>query len=87
MADDMKKLEKLLKVLANARRLNILGYLQRCKEASVGEVSEEIGLSFKSTSRHLNVLFAADLVEKEQRSLEVYYRLSESAKRIFKIQL
>ncbi len=80
----MKKLEKILKVFASARRLSILSYLANRKSATVGQITDEIKLSFKSTSRHLSVLFAADLVEKEQRSLEVHYRLSTSAIRMLR---
>jgi len=79
----MKKLEKILKVFANARRLAILAHLCARKEATVGNVSREIKLSFKSTSRHLAVLFSADLVEREQRNLEVYYSVSKSGRTMF----
>ncbi|MBI3589050.1 MAG: winged helix-turn-helix transcriptional regulator [Candidatus Liptonbacteria bacterium] len=74
----MKELEKSLKALANRRRLAILKHLKRNKEASVGEIAAEIRLSFKSTSRHLAVLASADIVEKDQRSLQVFYRLASS---------
>ena len=77
MAVDDKKLERVLKALANRRRLAILRHLKRRKESSVGAIAESIRLSFKSTSRHLTVLSAADLVEREQRSLEVFYRISD----------
>ncbi len=73
----MKDIEKQMKALANARRLSILKYLKKRKEATVGSISAEIRLSFKSTSRHLGVLYAADILEKEQRSLEIYYRLAK----------
>ena len=72
----MRELEKSLKVLANRRRLAILKYLKKNREASVGEIAGEIGLSFKSTSRHLAILSAVDILEKDQRSLQVYYRLA-----------
>lgn len=75
---EIKTLEKYLKALANKRRLAILKHLKKIKEATVGEISELINLSFKSTSRHLSVLFGADLVEREQRSTEVYYCLEAS---------
>ena len=71
----MKELEKVLKALANKRRLAILQFLKNRKEATVGEISETIRLSFRSTSRHLAVLSNADILEKEQRSTEVYYRI------------
>ena len=70
------ELERLLKVLANRRRLAILNLLRRKKEASVGDVAEAIHLSFTSTSKHLTMLERAGFVEKEQRSLNVYYRIA-----------
>jgi len=75
---DLKKLEKVLKALANKRRLAILKYVKKEKEATVGEIAEAIDLSFKATSKHLGVLASADIVEKEQRSLQMWYRLSVS---------
>lgn len=75
---NMKKLERTLKALANGRRLNILKYLKKEKEMSVGDISDKINLSFKSTSKHLSILFSADIVEKEQINLQVFYRISEN---------
>ena len=63
---DFKKLEKLIKSVANQRRLAILSFLKKEKEASVGDIAEHLRLSFKSTSKHISVLFAADLLEREQ---------------------
>lgn len=84
-----KELERLLKALANKRRLAIINFLKKEKEANVGEIAEQIHLSFKSTSRHLAVLAGVDILEKEQRSSEVFYRLnndmSEIANRILHI--
>ena len=80
----MKKLEKLLKAFANARRLEILKNLLEKKDLTVGQLSKRIKLSFKSTSRHLAVLFAADLVEKDQHSLEMRYRICQKQVTIIK---
>ncbi len=71
---ELKALERVLKALANKRRLAMLRFLKKTGEANVTEIAEEIKLSVKSTSRHLSVLFSADVVERDQRSLEVYYR-------------
>ncbi|MEK7596067.1 MAG: metalloregulator ArsR/SmtB family transcription factor [Patescibacteria group bacterium] len=76
----MKNMEKNLKALANRRRLAILKYLRKNKEASVAELAHEIDLSFKATSKHLIILSAIDIVEKEQRSLQMFYRLSANQK-------
>lgn len=71
----MKDLEKILKAAANKRRLAILKYLKP-GEASVSAITKAIKLSFKSTSRHLAVLAAAEILDKEQRELYVFYRLA-----------
>lgn len=70
------ELEKQLKALANQRRLAILKYLKRNREANVSEIAGAIHLSFKSTSRHLNALAALDIIEREQRGLQMFYRLA-----------
>lgn len=72
----MHKLEKILKALANRRRLAILKYLKENKEAPVAEIADEINLSFKATSKHLGVLSAIDIIEREQRSSQMFYYLS-----------
>ncbi|MDO8729206.1 MAG: metalloregulator ArsR/SmtB family transcription factor [bacterium] len=71
-----KELEKMLKALANRRRLAIISLLRKRKESNVGNIAEAIHLSIKSTSRHLAILFGADILEREQRSSEVFYRLN-----------
>ncbi len=76
----MKELERNLKALANRRRLAILKYLKENREASVGDIAAEINLSLKATSKHLGVLAAADIVEKDQRSSQVFYRLASPVK-------
>lgn len=76
----MKDFEKILKALANKRRLAIIKYLKEEGEAPVGKIADAINLSFRSTSKHLSVLFAADIVAKDQRSLQIFYRLDEIQK-------
>lgn len=80
-------LERLLKVLANRRRLSILNTLRKRKESSVSDIAESIRLSFTSTSKHLTMLARAGFLEKEQRSLNVYYRLALSAPRLLSLVL
>ena len=71
-----KELERTMKALANRRRLAILRYLKSEREASVGDIAEDIRLSFKATSKHLGVLSAASIVDREQRSLQMLYRIA-----------
>lgn len=81
---NIREVEKILKVLANRRRLAIIKYLRRVKEAKVGDIADEIKISFKATSKHLGLLFSADIVEKEQRSLQMWYKLSPNQFHIVK---
>ena len=80
----MKETERILKALANKRRLAIVKFLKKKGEKMVGDIAEEINLSFKATSKHLGVLYAANIVEKEQRSLQMFYRLSSQIHHIAK---
>lgn len=82
-----KELEKIFKALANRRRLLILNFLKKKKRANVGEIAEAIKLSFKSTSRHLNVLISAGILDKEQSSLYVFYSFSSEQNEVLKIVL
>ena len=70
------ELERQLKVLANRRRLAILNLLRKRKDVNVSDVAEAIKLSFTSTSRHLTMLERMGFVEKEQKSLNVFYRIT-----------
>lgn len=76
-----RNLERSLKALANGRRLSILRILKKRGEATVGSISDGIRLSFRSTSKHLSVLSAVDIVEHEQRSSEVFYRIQNNVAR------
>ena len=79
-----RELERMFKALGNRRRLLILSFLKKKKRANVGEISEAIKLSFKSTSRHLGVLASAEILDKEQTSLYVNYSLPDIKSDILK---
>lgn len=70
----MKEETKLFKALANERRLRILNQLTKFNPLTVGAIAEHIKLSFKSTSRHMQILYAVGLVKREQVNLEMYYQ-------------
>jgi DNA-binding transcriptional ArsR family regulator len=72
---DKREIERILKALANRRRLAVLHFLNAKGPTSVGDIAEHIKLSFAATSRHLRTLANADLVETEQRSTVVFYSL------------
>jgi ArsR family transcriptional regulator len=72
-----KELERVFKAFANKRRIAILRLLKGRGPSSVGDIASAIRLSFKSTSRHLSVLSGADIVDKEQVHLTVFYSISK----------
>lgn len=73
-----KEKEKILKALANKRRMAIVKLLAERKKISVGDLARGIKLSFNATSKHLKILFLADILDREQAGLEMFYRVSES---------
>lgn len=73
-----ENLVKIFKAVSNERRFLILKHLFRAKELTVGQVSEAIHLSFKSTSRHLAVLLNAKLVSVRQVNLNRFYSINKS---------
>ena len=73
-----KEITKILKALANPRRLQILAFLKKEKEAIVSVIAQQIKLSIRSTSKHLSILHASRIIQKEQKSLEVYCSLGHN---------
>ena len=65
---------KLLKALANERRLFILCHLLD-KELSVGEMNQHLKLSQSALSQHLALLRNDDLVRTRKEAQTVYYSL------------
>jgi len=85
--DKVRETEKILKALANRRRMAIVAHLRKVGHSTPSAISQEIKLSFKATSKHLGVLFAAELVEREQFGLRIDYSLKQPLHRITKSAL
>lgn len=83
----MKDLERIFKALANRRRLAIIKYLKNNRDASVGEISKAIKASFKASSKHLIILSAASVVEREQVHFQAAYNLAPKIGPILKVLL
>lgn len=80
---NLKLLTKKFKALGNERRLKIVEELLKYKRLSVGEISDKINLSFRSTSRHLRVLENADFINCEHIGINMYYFISSEAPKEF----
>lgn len=82
---DFRKFERMFKSVANRRRLAILSHLKKENEATVGGTAKAIHLSFKATSKHLALLYAAELVEREQHQLEMRYRIASAKNELIEL--
>lgn len=80
----MNEIEKVLKALANKRRLAIVKILNTSSKTSVGTIAKQIKLSLKSTSKHMNLLRSAGVLEREQVNLSMLYSLTPTYNKILK---
>jgi DNA-binding transcriptional ArsR family regulator len=78
MATSSKELEKILKAVANKSRIEIIRYIRIRREATVGDIADEINLSFKGVSKNLRILYAAGILEREQSGSQVVYQISDT---------
>ena len=74
--EKISALEKIFKGMANRRRLAIIQLLTKEEELPVAEIARRIKLSFTSTSKHLGLLHRLDILDRRQKSLTVFYRIS-----------
>ncbi len=72
------QLSRIGKGVSSPKRLELLDLLCQT-ERSVEALAKEASLSIANTSRHLQILRAARLVEAEKRGLHVIYRLADPA--------
>ena len=79
---DEIQLEKVLKALASKRRLLIIKILKKKKRSSVGKLSSDIKLSFRTTSKHLSVLYSVGILDKEQVGYEMHYYIAKDLPKI-----
>lgn len=70
------ELEKICRLLAARKRLQIVKLLLDGQARSVGEIAAKIHLSFKSTSKHLLLLSQGDFLERKQDRYSGLYRIN-----------
>jgi rhodanese-related sulfurtransferase/DNA-binding transcriptional ArsR family regulator len=71
------ELGRIARALDSPRRLELVDLLAQ-GDRSVEELAVQASLSVANTSRHLQVLRAARLVESRKQGLRVYYRLADA---------
>jgi DNA-binding transcriptional ArsR family regulator len=76
MKNNSSKAEKLLKLLANSKRLLILCHLLK-RECTVGELEELIDLSQSALSQHLAKMRGEGLLAVKKQGTHVYYFINK----------
>ena len=66
------------RVLADPTRLRLLDVLRDRDEASVGELSDELGSSQQNVSKHLGVLHAEGFVARRKAGTSALYRIADA---------
>lgn len=77
--DKTEQASKLLKLLANEKRLLILCKLSEVEESSVSDLSQHIGLSQSALSQHLAKMREQDLVTTRREAQTIFYRIDNPA--------
>ena len=73
--EDLGEMSRVLRLLADAKRLRILLFLLAEQEVHVGDLCERLGQSQPSVSHHLALLRGAQLVEGRRQGKHNFYRL------------
>ena len=69
----MKRWTQIFKALANINRLKIIKLLSASGQMTVSDISHEIKVSLKGTSKHLIILHNLDVLTSQGRDGYVYY--------------
>ena len=81
LAEQAGEAARLLKLLANERRLLVLCKLAAAGELTVGTLAEAVGLSQSALSQHLSLMRAEGLVSARREGLAVHYTIADPAAR------
>lgn len=70
------KAAKMLKVVANEKRLSILLLIKE-QEMSVGQIEEMVDLSQSALSQHLAILRTENVVKTRRKAQTIFYTLKD----------
>ena len=77
-------LERIVKGVANHRRIEILEILVKKPEMSVVEVADKLKLNFKTTSEHIKKMAISGLLMKRSDSKSIRHKLTKRGELILK---
>jgi len=72
----MNRWNVVFKTFSNINKMKIVGILSHKQPRSVGEMAEELDISFKATSKHLIELARAGVLVSKGKNNHVYYSLN-----------
>ena len=81
---EWRRTERIVKGVANHRRLQILDLLQKKPELSVNEIADTFKINFKTASEHIRRLALAGLLMKRNEGNFVRHKLTTRGQTILK---
>lgn len=78
------QLERIVKGVSNHRRIEILELLKKSPELSVINISEKLGVNFKTISEHIKRLAVAGFVLKRSEGPSVRHKITNRGLAILK---
>lgn len=79
-----RQLERIIKGVANHRRIEILMLLEKSPELSLMEIADTLGINFKTASEHTRRLAIAGLVMKRHEGAAVRHAATNTGILILK---
>ena len=80
-----RELERIYKAVANRKRIAIIRFLKSQNGVTVGDIASAIKLSFKATSRHLQILSAAGFLISEREGINVRYTVQAQSEHVLRV--
>jgi DNA-binding MarR family transcriptional regulator len=77
-----RELERTMRGVSNHRRIQILAYLAKHKDATMEQLSEALDCNFKTISGHTQKLVHAGLIEKKYLGLSVLHSLTRQGSKV-----
>ena len=81
---NFRKTERIIKGVANHRRLEIVNLLMKKPELSVEEIADDLKINFKTASEHIRRLAISGMVLKRHEGNFVRHKLTNRAISILK---
>ncbi|MDO8552188.1 MAG: winged helix-turn-helix domain-containing protein [bacterium] len=81
----MKRWTVVFRTLSNINRLKIIAMLSDGRKMNVGDIAEDLRISFKGTSNHLAMLKNLDVLEAQGASGHVFYFINPNMPKDFKM--